>query len=280
MRFIIFIRQKIDWEKISEDEFKSQDEKSTIYKLNNSSIDLLKTWEDMFSCKFTEFRREMKNIAYKQNCKCNIEILQGKEEIEKEMEREEDAYILPTDDDDFFHPDIFSKLNQIKSENGIILWPEGWVMGSKAFKTRPPSRGTGTNTYAIKKSTLRTVNKDLQWRLVRHHGSVQRVLYSDLSIKDFIDTCEFIDEPLSVSNRHVGTITLWQNTINKPQEVHQKILKRYFEYTSFDLEIHEHYSWTKEAVLQNMEEHNKIFSTKCLRFLNPPANWKNKFPLY
>ena len=281
MEVILFVRQDVDWNKLSRQQFYMQDSSSPVWKILKSEISLLEFWDSLFSIPFLDFRSQMKSMAQQQNSLTRCQIIRGEKELKKEMDKTNDAYILPVDDDDFFSPEI-KQLEELSENSGVVLWPEGWLLGSKAYRTRPPRRGVGTNAYAIKKSMLKEKIPKNKWHyLLRYHGVVSRTICPDGTTQDFLNQATHIDKPLSVSNRHIGTITLWQNTIyqNNPEDYRTQILKRYYEMLGSSQSTGD-YSWCQKIGDINTRAHFNLFSPKLFKYLIPPNDWKGKFPLF
>jgi hypothetical protein len=279
MKAKIFVRQKINWELLTREDFHKQSVNSPVHKINNSQKDILSIWDTLFNIDFISFRKRMKAIAHDQNELTGLSIIEGEEELKQEMNNDEDIYILPTDDDDFFNPNILEFL--AKSKSNIVLWPEGWMWGSKLFQARPPTKGTGTNTYAIKKSFLKTLDEQQCYKILRYHGSVCSTLYPNTTITDFIKSkCDFINHPLSISNRHIGTITLWQNLILNNEKIELKIIERFKEYTKNKIKISNNYEWAKDTLIKNLKHHNLLFSTKIFKFSERDTEWEKNFILH
>lgn len=268
----IFVRQKVDWDFLNGDFFYIQDKNSPINKINQSNFDLPSFWKKIFKISFFQFRKTMQSISREQHKLTNCEVIIGEDDLKKEFEIEEDCYIAPVDDDDFFCPEIKQYLDPCKKD--IVLWPEGWMCGLKVFRSRPPSRGTGTNTYAIKKSFLKSINYEKSYKVLRYHGAVQKTLFQNLSVEEFINGCEFINSSLSVSNRHIGTITLWQNLIFNKFDVFDEILSRYYEYLFCNKLSLSGYEWCKKCAYKNYKSHQKLLCRKTLLLKKIPNNFK------
>jgi hypothetical protein len=102
--------------------------------------------------------------------------------------------VLPTDDDDWYHPDIKSRLEPFFQDETLpILQWQGWVYNSKyteAFHKHESTAYVGSNEYAIRCEATEGEIKD--------HADIP---------KDYFKTTE----PLSIWVRHLGS--LWDNQL-------------------------------------------------------------------
>jgi hypothetical protein len=264
MKVIIFVRQNIDWANMTAEKFYMQSGKSTANRIIKSGIDILRLWEGLFRVSFFEFRAKMKDIAEKQNSKTGCPIIRGEEEMMEIMEGDEDAYLVPVDDDDFFRCDI-SKIQDLDN-NGIVVWPECWISNESVGRARPANRFVGTNCYAVRKSYLKQkVAEYNQWAFLRYHGAVSRIIchpfakrpYPHCRKEEFIRKCTWIEECLSVSNRHAGTIGNIQPIVIMKKPFDREMMKKVKKYRK-PIKLEKEFEWCKESVENILLAHQKL----------------------
>lgn len=123
-------------------------------------------------------------------------------------------FLLPTDDDDWFNPDIY-KFLKLHANKKCIRWPgnryttvdNGFL--NKVTDTRN-DRYPESNTYVFTKFGMEHLTEEQKNTVIKNHCT-------------FYDVCEksdicpfFLDEPLSIYNLHCASISYLVNCKSKP----------------------------------------------------------------
>ena len=124
---------------------------------------------------------------------------------------EEEVVILPTDDDDWFSPDIASVLRHFEDGSNLVLWPFSrfdsvedpiaYSYNIKAVESYNKEMFIKTNNYAMRRSFLLTLPQ--KFRVIHFHTEAYNLLVRDRS--DVVK--KMVYETLSVCNRHVGSLS-------------------------------------------------------------------------
>lgn len=134
---IILVRRTIDWGNITVnewlDDFKRQNSKSR--KKINLEEDVskemmsqffanIKTWHETFPITYPEYRTELKKIALSNWERMGCDIVDMPESIDDLKKRFHGYLLFPTDDDDWFDPQITELFPQLMGEQdfGCVTW--------------------------------------------------------------------------------------------------------------------------------------------------------------
>jgi len=209
MEFVILIRRTLEWDKINNFENKACVDYRWKFFLNN-----VNKWNDSFNIDYFKYRQKLKNIALKSWEKTGIPIVEDKNFWEKNKNNK-NLVILPTDDDDWYHPKIKNILKENFNNNAYVQW-KSWIYDYRTtnsesfyefdnYRDAEGNTGAGSNDYAIRCNQQK--NK------IYSHG-----LIKDKSDKDKINL------PLSIWVYHPASLSwLWCNkkekiNLNKTKE--------------------------------------------------------------
>ena len=179
----IFLRNTENWNTVTYDK---------LWHYNNYHRCHEKTpfWDKWYSMTWFQYRHKVKQISlsnWKFPCVHSIK------------EIEEDDIILPSDDDDWFHPIIEDFLTDNMRDNDVLWWPHvvnKSLFNYKVFRYCHPYI-CGSNSYAFRGSVINKVSSG--WRLALDHSHVLK-LCEESSLK--VAKAKIA---LSVYNKHCGS---------------------------------------------------------------------------
>lgn len=196
MKIIIFMRQTEDWAKVTWDTLKPP-------WTDVSKIDLKYRfpWDRAFNVPYFEYRRRLKEIAMSawtlDFIHCNPKKLANK--------INNDDYVIPSDDDDWFNPAIEDFL--LNSVEEFVSWDSVVNKMAYRFGVVPHKKFNKdiylpTNGYAIKGSVIKRASGEQQWKMLMSHTHTDKVIQelgcSVLDRKDLF---------LALYNWHIGSMT-------------------------------------------------------------------------
>jgi hypothetical protein len=193
---IIYVRDTVNWKE------------KRITKFQNGSVpSMIRTWDNVFTMSYWDYRDHLKSIALSswEEASSRIQIMDF-----KNFEYEDDDYILPTDDDDWVNPSI-----DIGSDKDVVVW------GSIVHKTYvhhkytywPTSRGCCSNNYAIRGSFLRKLPHKQKIKILKHHMSVLKIAGRNGG------TVENMSKVHSCYNWHPGSASLAKWPPHLPRKI-------------------------------------------------------------
>ena len=187
----IVIRETTDWE----------DEATVTAQLPEGFAPTVALWNDTFNLPFHLFRSELKKISQLSHSRVEGASVVPLEDVP------EGAWVAPSDDDDWFSPDLVSVLEpNLDAGYSGACWPTrflevpiDWIheigLLRGAILASPPSTWTCTsNNHALK-------NDPEMLPLTASHVAASRWF------DQHSGRIKKLDTPLSIQNRHLGSMT-------------------------------------------------------------------------
>lgn len=195
MSIYIYLRKTEDWKNATYDTLTFP----TWYE-NRSKVTRT-IWSQCFHKPYCEFRGELKEICSK-DWKYPV-IIENIDELRSVIK--EDDWVLPTDDDDFFHPDIGDFLVQ-SDPYEMVHWDSICNQTVYHFSTHAwhaCHNNPCSNSYAIRGSVVHRYDNTMMKFLLEDHNMVlTRADKLQIKWKSFPKT------QMSVYNWHIGSISL------------------------------------------------------------------------
>lgn len=208
---IIFLRKTLDWNTVTEENLlaKNQeiDNQHCIRLLKQGRLsNAIRNWNTTFSLNYFTFKEKIKALAAN-NLKevKNINLFINKPE---ELPNTE-FNLLPIDDDDWFHPDIFSFL---LPQADVYYWPHTFINQNCNIKElKGIGRKIYTNNFAITNQGYEKL-KSSQIDITRDYsifsgGAINQLLKLNIS-------SEFINRPLNVANKSPSSFSILMKVNN------------------------------------------------------------------
>jgi hypothetical protein len=205
-RINILIRKTEKWDEITPTQHIAMLENSADRHYVNIEKYLgnIKKWNEYYSSPYVDYRQKLKDLSFESFKKTglNIEIaLDETEHINKPY--------LPTDDDDWYHPDIGQVSDYFSNPRIKLVYWKAWVFhlsknstydgNTFSIFTEQHGRWMASNGYAIRSP---------DWGFYRVHNRNKLHLYEP-------DEVVYIDKPLSVWVQHPASI--WElQSFDKP----------------------------------------------------------------
>ena len=185
-------RQSPDWAALDDRYF---DEMRAFARLigrpENMMVDYVRLWDDTFPLSFFQVRARLKEIAMGSRAD-----MRGVERIDLAGAATLDApgaWLVFSDDDDWFAPDLADRL---RTETGrgdeVVIWRS--LVLRDGFERRAVDHYCYTNNYGVR-GRLAAIHCD-RFECVAQHWLAQD------TISRLAPPTRFIDQPLSVTNRH------------------------------------------------------------------------------
>lgn len=193
MAALIFLRMTEDWGNASLDTI-------TFYKRMDIVKTIIKMWDSRFHIRYFRYRSQVKDIALSQWS------LPYVMEIPEDIG--DDDWLVPSDDDDWFNPDLSDFLKHQKEE--YVYWDSLVNMTSVKFRLHKwfdVHNVIGSNNYAIKGSLIKRANEDQKFTLLHNHPesiNAARLLGAEVG--------EHKDKIFSCYNHHPGSLSVLQRT--------------------------------------------------------------------
>jgi hypothetical protein len=138
----------------------------------NNYEDFIQMFDKTMSIGYFQYRQKLKDIAIKNMQATGIPIVTDSHEFLKNNRHNKDLFVIPTDDDDWLHPDIRSFIEaEIKEEDDYISW-ETMICNDRFFKQ---TKVTPSNGYAIRCSKA-TLDNFLDHTTVKNDNKIDRFL--------------------------------------------------------------------------------------------------------
>lgn len=190
-----------------------------------TELGLLEQWERTFSMSFFEFRRQLQALARSNlDSVRNARISTGLAQVNSWINAEEDEFIFPVDDDDWFDPGL-GELAAVAPETVIIVWPPAQLIydpkTGRPLLRRLPSGALLTNNWGIRKSFLRhNFNRNTILRILSRHaeatyevavalGARRELLPSRFTAVDIKGgRVELLPLPAGLALKHFGALSI------------------------------------------------------------------------
>jgi len=213
METIVFVRHNIDWADMTMKEFMSQNprfgpggretEGKAILKWFKANKIFFDLWNQIFQIDYFTFRARVKELA--EETFVGVKVVKGFEALKQECKKnEEDAYIVPIDDDDWISPKLASRLSSQSA--AIIHW-------NMAFTDNPRTK------YGFK--SFRTCNFAVRKSIIQNTPKFQKLLLHHVSFGNHAKRIKSarIRALLSVANRTIASVgqmqRIWQRSVSR-----------------------------------------------------------------
>jgi hypothetical protein len=205
-------------------------------------------WDKTFRVSYFDFRARLKDLA--ETTFTDVAVIRGIEELREECLKEEDAYLVPIDDDDWISPKLGDVLS--KQLTPVVAWRMGRLPESNAAKKQTsayPPRFVSCN-YAFRKS------------FVQQHPKMQRLLYYHDSCKRYAKSlkldCVRLRQMLTYTNKSLASLTnlytLWHESRRSSKlAANMKLTAMTFATTEQDRKI-----WNQEYINKSAELHAQL----------------------
>lgn len=213
MRVVIVVRSCPDYLQMNEESFKAQ--ANDLYKPQAElremvAQDLLEVWKKCFTMSFFEYRHEIAKIARANLAATGCEVIRTANEFTPWYAGDEDAVILPVDDDDWFAPEA-SDLGDRFDDAALLCWNKHTYKNFNSAKFyRSGGFRLASNNWAVRKSWLKTLDDKKAHDLVLgSHRHSQTFVEGNLPMS----RVRVLDENLSVYVRHLGSLALLRSFV-------------------------------------------------------------------
>lgn len=204
MKVICYHRHIEDWRKKEDFEIIS-------FMLTKNQLEIIKKnkdkWDDFYNVSFFNFRHRIQKIHLESVRNAEMKEIDDFQYLLDVIE--DDDFIVPSDDDDWFHPDIKQHLQKLKIENikTVIAWNfYSLVFGirgscGKNYVRERPKADLVSCGYAFTGKSLKEIynlkGRKFVYEILQYHWVVKR---SKFKIK-------YIEEFLSLYNYHCGSVS-------------------------------------------------------------------------
>lgn len=186
----ILVLTNVDWAKMNPTVFAGQSDptKPLMFIENAKRHDLPSTFREAFGVSYFQYRRALRGIG--ERCLrsvANMRLSIGFGDFDEWFDDEEDEFIFPIDDDDFYHPDLARTLSFANDDTIVLLWDlvqVGFLDDGPVPKyLRQPLPTLLPNNWAIRKSFLRKhFDRETCRNFLADHGQGQLMMVKHLGI--------------------------------------------------------------------------------------------------
>ena len=195
MKVYLYLRNTEDW-----DNLKDIEDATFWVKGRHGNV---RHWNHWCSLSWFEYRQRLKEICFGAIESLEIPLLyfgmKGSQQAISVME--DDDFVVPTDDDDFFHPDI-EQFVLDNSDCDVLLWDSVVNQSVCHYGLHKYSKFhsiAGTNSYALRGSYLK---HKTEASMTKHGAVIEQAKKLKANIKDLRQTHE-----MSCYNWHPGSMS-------------------------------------------------------------------------
>jgi hypothetical protein len=253
---IIFIRTQVDWSKMTPELFMQQSDRKDaalsdhIKKLQEANLP--KLWSETFGIDYFSFRLTMSQIAMKQNKLVkNARIVVGLENLRELLEDNKEYYICPTDDDDWFHPDLYLTSRQFEDPNvGFAQWNTvKYFLPSKFYIVKNDGKNFDQSSNQLMFSK-KFIKQNLQLKKI--NNLLSRHWQAKFLNKENLKK---IDLNLSIKNNHIAHVVNVLNALNNFEKLHKQL-------DGIISVKNEEKNWWYQGIKETQEAHKKLKESK------------------
>lgn len=190
MRVIIYVRSNVPWETITLSNYLEHPGHTSHIcrqKLRDEMLHRIRWWNELFGMSYFQFRRELRDISTV--CFDNMAgvdaIVRDYEVLLKLIRHDRETWILPTDDDDWYAPELASLCKRFSRERcDLLTWGQQQLWSStppinnyKRHARELPLQSDPclrTNVYAVTSDRLNSAGPWARWYALNSH---ERVLH-------------------------------------------------------------------------------------------------------
>jgi len=174
---IIYVRTTIRWDTVTRTALDRQGmhgKSATALRtfIQRRTIDI---WNDTFKIDYCTFRARIQALAEQNLRATGLEIIYGPNQLQQLLQSNRAAWIIPVDDDDFFHPQIG---DAVRHRDGDVLHWRDWYLRRGRVIPRAWLAQFATNGYAVRAAVVRTrgVSVVMQHKAARTLLRKQRIV--------------------------------------------------------------------------------------------------------
>lgn len=166
------------------------------------------SWNNIFSISYFEFRNTLKNIAAA-NLE-NVKNIKGFVDAKSWNTVPDDAYLLPVDDDDWFHPDIVSNIEAHHKDFSCYYWRHSIIGFTPSLNDHQGLKEFGccfgTNSYMLQRKIATIGLLEDHYSNSKTPGSLPLELQLNLTNKTMASTLNILEEISLIDTQLVGMI--------------------------------------------------------------------------
>ena len=263
MECIILVRTDIDYSELNSDNFSNQ-------AINWGNLSgppivqqhLLEVWRNTFYIDYFGYRSQLKkigesNLRFVAANNTNVRIVFGFDEFQSLLEEEDDAWIIPIDDDDWLHPNIIESIRQSEPSKTLVRWHDYWwdlLKNQKILHHQTAQfHYLGSNNWAIKKSRLKQYELAEAAMIASNHI----VAWNQLCrYRKHREEYQDLEECLSLYLFHIGSLTNIINAANFPRQFLTRMSK-----ITIDAEMTHPAHWAQPWADQYKILHDELTAT-------------------
>jgi hypothetical protein len=248
-KFIIVIRQTVDWLSMTPQKFINQS------KISQKRYDAILIWDKLFKISYFQFRQRCKNLAFISwsNVACCDIILTNSNLLTNIVDNLDDDWCVAyTDDDDWYNGRLAESVLPHIKDYDAIYWNHTRYQTCPYYpeflRNKQPLFGYGvknffgTNGYAITRSGWEKLRKD------RREKNRHEIVTSWFLKNDKMNTLK-LDERLSISNKNLCSATTLDWINNNCIDIEEDLLS-YREWAEKDIDIPDKLKWSEPLILE------------------------------
>lgn len=228
-RVVVYVRSDVDWESLNEENFFSQERRAP--GISDEYLQKffvgIQLWNQLYDMSFFEYRRRLRDISA-----INFDRIVGLDAVVRSFETlqrmrwsKEPTWVLPIDDDDWYHPELANICRENDPNiHHFLYWPTIRLIPVQATDDDEPEYSPQkpfenykfllTNMYAVSNSGIQAVPGLERQGVLTHHGrSIQTVKKYH---GDRWNTAEF-HQPLALTYKSPASFTqvTWPKTLDQ-----------------------------------------------------------------
>lgn len=216
MKVVVVVRMVADYRSFTNETFGDQLEQP--YKPRTElqilmANDVLGIWDRTFRMGYIEYRHRMAEIAKQNHADTGCLVLRGHEAFSRwYTESDEDAIIVPVDDDDWLSPTLADVAKEFEPKTQVVVW-KTTVLHSLTKHFYGVSEGfkLNSNNWAIRKSLLKRFDD----KTARHTVLLSH-FHADNFIKKHVgDGLKRLQSRHSVYNRHLASLSFLRQKLTE-----------------------------------------------------------------
>jgi len=202
MKILIVVRSNVDWKNMTMSKFLQQSTHPISEKSRNRYARYIEAWNDKFQISLFEFRHRIQKLSEYTwgNMEGVTAIIKDMDWAQQIIENTDNCFVLPTDDDDWFHPKLISRIKNKKADN--IRWKMA-IHNAARPKLIVAKPGYHTNSYGFFKSAWDNLKPGQKSNTIRRHILSAGPLKTTKSIA--------LEQCLSCWNRTLASMTMGKN---------------------------------------------------------------------
>jgi hypothetical protein len=214
MKTVIVMRMCPDYSKLTKENFADQIQQPYVPRTELRIMidsDMLNFWDKHYRISYIDYRAKLAEMTRKNLAATGCQIFWGYQQfMDWYAADDEEAIIVPIDDDDYFCPHIAEVANEFANSTKVLIWRNAVIHTvSRFFFALGDDYRMCSNNWAVRKSYLKTLDP----KQARHLVLLSHIHAGRFVHKHIPAGVKKVDKHFNLYNRHGASLAFMRDKI-------------------------------------------------------------------